>query len=403
MTIGASSPPSVSPSRGATTLRAPGPRDFSGPATPVPGRPVPCEATASPCGCVELAGGVPAFCCGSTMPRSVDGAAATAAGDCVPDRSAASAPGVRPESDACGVFAPAAARIGSDVPRNVAVPPWRVVAPVPLEDRSARFAAPPETSPPITPPGMLGDADRESRVRHCADAEVVVSARGLGAAGGALGGGSASTSRVGTVSTGPPPGASAGGGVRPALVARPSSAGGPIGVSRAVFSDGSRPVGAAVAGADAGIDARAAMSDVGRPDAGICRLGRGSEIGGKTGSAAVAGLGVDGLGVATIADSGSGAAEAIGKSVGAARVSLVGSGKRATVSAGGVGVGSGTRVTGSNGGICDAWEEAEGVVGSGIVASGGEAAATDGITSASPGGWGAGVDRGSPSAGRAAS
>jgi hypothetical protein len=89
--------------------------------------------------------------------------------------------------------------------------------------------------------------------------------------------------------------------------------------------------------------------------------------------------------------------------VGAARVSLVGSGKRATVSAGGVGVGSGTRVTGSNGGICDAWEEAEGVVGSGIVASGGEAAATDGITSASPGGWGAGVDRGSPSAGRAAS
>src|SRR4030095_1788452 len=108
---------------------------------------------------------------------------------------------------------------------------------------------------------------------------------------------------------------------------RPSSAGGPIGVSRAVFSDGSRPVGAAVAGADAGIGARAAMSDVGRAHARNCRLGRGSEIGGKTGSAAVAGLGVDGLGVATIADSGSGAAEAIGKSVGAARVSLVGSGE----------------------------------------------------------------------------
>ena len=125
---------------------------------------------------------------------------------------------------------------------------------------------------------------------------------------------------------------------------------------------------------------------------------------GKTGAAAVAGLGVDGLGVATIADPGSGAAEAVGKLVGAPRVSLVGSGKRATVSAGGVGVGSGTRVAGSDGGICDGWEEAEGVVGSGIVASaGGEAAATDGIASASRGGCGAGVDRGSPPVGREAS
>jgi hypothetical protein len=297
MTIGASSPPSVSPSRGARTLRAPGPRDFSGPATPVPGRAVPCEATAPPCGGVRLAGGVPAFCCASTMPSPVDGAAATAAGDGVPGRSAAPAPAVRPESGAWEVLASAAARAGSDVPRDAGVPPWRVVSPAPLEDRSARFAASPETSPPITLPGMLGDADRESKVCRCADAVVVGSACGLGAAGGALGGGGASTSRDGAVSTELPPAVSAGGGVRPALVARPSSAGGPTGVSRAVFSDGSRSVG----GAGAGTGARAAMSGVGGANAGVCRLGGGSETGGRAGAAGGAGLGVDGLGVATVA------------------------------------------------------------------------------------------------------
>src|SRR5437899_175667 len=231
MTIGASSPPSVSPSRGATTLRAPGPRDFSGPATPVPGRAVPCETTAPPCGCVGLAGGVPAFCCGSTMPGPGDGAAATAAGDCVPGRSAAPPPGVRPESDGCGVLAAAAARVGSDVPRNAAVPPWRVVSLVLLEDRSVRLAASPETSPPATPPGMLGDADRESTLCRCADAAVVGSACGLGAPGGTLSGGSASIYRARAVSTGPPPDAGAGGGARPALAASPSSAGGPTGGS----------------------------------------------------------------------------------------------------------------------------------------------------------------------------
>jgi len=402
MTIGASSPPSVSPSRGATTLRAPGPRDFSGP--PVPGRAVPCETTAPPCGCVGLAGGVPAFCCGSTMPGPGEGAAATAAGDCVPGRSAASPPGVRPESDDCGVLAPAAARVGSDVPRNAAVPPWRVVSLVPVEDRSARFTASPETSPPITPPGMLGDEDRESRLCHCVDAVGLGSACGLGAAGGALSGGSASTSRAGAVSTGPPPDTSAGGGVRPALVARPSSAGGPTGVSRAVFSDGSRPGGAAVVGAGAVIGACAAMSDVGRPNAGICRLGRGSGIGGRTGAAAVAGLGVDGLRVATAGNSSSGAAETVGESLGATRVALVGSGMRTTVSAGGVSVGSGTRVTGSDGGIGDGCGEVEGLAGSSVAACArGEGAATDGITAASRRGWGAGVDGVSLPAGRATS
>jgi hypothetical protein len=102
-------------------------------------------------------------------------------------------------------------------------------------------------------------------------------------------------------------------------------------------------------------------------------------MGGRTGAAAIAGLGVDGLGVATGA--GSGAAETGGTLVGEAGVSLIGSEGRARVSAGGVGVGSGTRVTGCEGGICDWWEEAKGVAGSGVVAcSCGEAAATDGIT-----------------------
>jgi len=121
------------------------------------------------------------------------------------------------------------------------------------------------------------------------------------------------------------------------------------------------------------------MSDVGILDAGSCRFGPGSKIGGGTGAAAIAGLGADGLGVATVA--GSCAAETGGTFVGEARVSLVGSEPRARVCAGGVGVGSGARVTGSDGGICDCWEEAKGVAGSGIVAcSCGEAAATDGIT-----------------------
>src|SRR5262249_33885867 len=290
MTIGASSPASVSPSCGATTLRAPCPRDLSGPATPpVPWRAVPCEATAPPCGGVGPDGGVPAFCCGSTTPGPVDGAPATAAGDGVPGRSAAPVPDARPESGACGLLASPAARAGSDVPRDAAVPPLAVVS-----------------SPPIALPGTLGDADRESGVCRCADAVVVGSACGPGVAGGALGGGcGASTSRAGALSTGPPPDISAGGGARPALVARPSSAGGPAGVSRAVFSDGSRPVG----GAGAGTGARSAMSGVGGPDAGICRLGGGSETGGRTGAAAVAGLGVDGLGGAMVATCGSGATE----------------------------------------------------------------------------------------------
>ena len=146
------------------------------------------------------------------------------------------------------------------------------------------------------------------------------------------------------------------------------------------------------------------MSDAGRPDAGICRLGRGSGVGGRTGAAAVAGLGVDGLGVATVGNSGSGAAETVGESLGAARVSLVGSGVRATVSAGGVNVGSGTRATGSDGGIGDACGEAEGLAGSSVAACArGEAAVTDGIASMSRRGWGAGVDGGSPPAGRATS
>jgi hypothetical protein len=325
MMIGASSPPSVSPSRGETSLRAPDPRDFSGPATPVPGRAVPCETTAPPCGSVGLAGGAPAFCCGSTMPGPADGAAATAAGDGVPGRSAAPAPGVCPESDACGVFAPSAARVGSDVPRSADVPPWRVSP----EDRSARFAASPETSLAIALPELLGDADLESGLCRGAAVVVVGSACGLGAVGGALGRGCTSASRAGALSTGPPPDAGAGGGVRPALVARPSSAGGPTGVSRAVFSDGSWPVGAAVAGVGAGTGARTAVSDVGILDADVCRLGPGSEIGGRTGAAAIAGLGVDGLGVATGA--GSGAAETGGTLVGEAGGSLVGSDGRARV------------------------------------------------------------------------
>src|SRR5262245_41334065 len=377
MTIGASSPPSVSPSRGARTLRAPGARDFSGPATPVPGRAVPCEATAPPCGGVRLAGGVPAFCCASTMPSPVDGAAATAVGDGVPGRSAAPAPGVRPESGAWEVFASAAARVASDVPRNAGVPPWRVVSPLTLGDRSARFAVSPETSPPITLPGMLGDADRESTVCGGADVVVVGSACGLGAAGGTLGGGGASTSRAGAVSTELLPAISAGGGVRPALVGRPSSAGGPTGVSRAVFSDGSRSVG----GAGVGTGARAAMSGAGGPNAGVCRLGGGSEAGGRAGAAAIAGLGVDGFGVVTVVDCGSGAAETGGELVGAAGVSRVGSGGRATVSAARVSVGSGARATGGDGGISDGREDAEGAAGSGVVAcSCGRVAATDGFT-----------------------
>src|SRR4030095_5052100 len=136
MTIGASSPPSVNPSRGATSLRAPGPRDLSGPATPVPERAGPCETTAPPCGCVARAGGIPAFCCGSTTPGPGDGAAATAAGDCVPGRSTAPPPGVRPASDGCGVLATAVTRVDCDVPRT-AVPLWRGVSSVPVEDRSA--------------------------------------------------------------------------------------------------------------------------------------------------------------------------------------------------------------------------------------------------------------------------
>jgi hypothetical protein len=67
--------------------------------------------------------------------------------------------------------------------------------------------------------------------------------------------------------------------------------------------------------------------------------------------------------------------------VGATGVSLVGSGVRATVSAGGVGGGSGARVTGGDGGSCDGWEEAEGAAGPEVVAcSCGRVAATDGIS-----------------------
>jgi len=122
------------------------------------------------------------------------------------------------------------------------------------------------------------------------------------------------------------------------------------------------------------------MSDVGILDAGSCRLGPGSKIGGGTGAAAIAGLGADGLGGAMVADS-CAAETGGGTLMGEAGVSRVGSELRARVSAGGVGVGSGTRATGSDGGICDCWEEAKGVAASGIVAcSCGEAAATDGIT-----------------------
>src|SRR5262249_39080950 len=137
-------------------------------------------ATAPPWDGTGLAGGVPAFCCGSRMPSPVDGAAATAAGDGVPGRSAAPAPGVRPESGAWEVLASAAARAASDVPRDAGVPagvpPWRVVSPLTLGERSTRFAASPEASPPITLPGMLGDADRDSTVCRCGDAVVVGSA-----------------------------------------------------------------------------------------------------------------------------------------------------------------------------------------------------------------------------------
>src|SRR5262249_4795410 len=243
------------------------------------------------------------------------------------------------------------------------------------------------TSLAITLPGLLGDADRESGLCRCTDALVVGSACGLGVAGGALSRGCTSTSRAGALSTEPPLDAGAGGGVRPALAARPSSASGPTGVSRAVFSEGSWPDGAAVAGAGARTGARAAMSDVGILDAGGCRLGPGSKIGGGTGAAAIAGLGADGLGVATVAVSC--AAETGGTFVGEAGVSLVGSELRARVSAGGVGVGgvgvgSGARVTGSDGGICDCWEGATGVAGSGTVAcSCGEAVAPGGLTLAS--------------------
>src|SRR5262249_57215857 len=126
-----------------------------------------------------------------------------------------------------------------------------------------------------------------------------------------------------------------------------------------------------------------------------------------TGAAAIAGLGADGLGVATVAVSC--AAETGGTFVGEAGVSLVGSELRARVSAGGVGVGgvgvgSGARVTGSDGGICDCWEGATGVAGSGTVAcSCGEAVATGGLPCASPPAWGAGGVRGSTRAGPAAS
>jgi hypothetical protein len=335
------------------------------------------------------------------MPGPGDGAAATAAGDCVPGRSAAPPPGIRPESDGCEVLATAATRVDSDVPRTAAVPFWRVVSSVPVEDRSARSAASPETSPPVTPPGMLGDAVRESTLCRCADAAVVGSACGLGAPGGTLSGGCASTSRAGAASTRPPPDTGAGGGMRPALAGNPSSASGPTDRSRAVFSDGSGPGGAAVVGAGAGIGARATMSDVGRPNCGICRLGRGSGIGARTGAAAVA------VGLAEAdrgGNSGSGVAETVGKSVSAVGVSLGGSGMRATVSADGVGVGSGTRVTGSDGGFGNGWGEAGGVAGSGVAACArGEAGATDGITSKSRRGWDAGVDGGSPPAGRATS
>src|SRR5262249_60209715 len=120
------------------------------------------------------------------------------------------------------------------------------------------------------------------------------------------------------------------------------------------------------------------------------------------GAAAVAGLGVDGLGGAMVATCGSGATETGATLVGGAGVSFVGSGVRATVSAGGVGVGSGARVTGGDGGICDGGEEAEGVAGSGLVfCSCGGVTGTDGITRASSPGWGGGGGPGLPPAGRA--
>src|SRR5262252_9581109 len=136
MTIGASSAPSVNPSRGATSLTAPGPRDRSDPAKPAPERAGPDEPT-PPFGCVARAGGVPAFRCGSKMSGPGDGAAGTAAGDCVPGRSAATSPGVRGESNGCGVLATAGTRVDSDVPRTAAAPLWRRISSVPLEDRSA--------------------------------------------------------------------------------------------------------------------------------------------------------------------------------------------------------------------------------------------------------------------------
>ena len=83
-------------------------------------------------------------------------------------------------------------------------------------------------------------------------------------------------------------------------------------------------------------------------------------------AAAVAGLGGDGPGFATVGNCGSDAAEAVGRSAGAAGMSLLASRMRATVPTGGVDVGSGTRATGSDGVICDARGEAEGVADSGV-------------------------------------
>src|SRR5690242_11186607 len=51
MTIGASFSPIVNPSRGPTSLRAPGPRCRAGPPEPDPERGGPSEATPPPCAC----------------------------------------------------------------------------------------------------------------------------------------------------------------------------------------------------------------------------------------------------------------------------------------------------------------------------------------------------------------
>jgi hypothetical protein len=211
--IGGSSSPSVSPSRGPISRRAPGPRERPGPPEPVPGRGGPSEATAPPCACVGPAVGAPASCCGPTIPGPGDGAEPTPGVDGDPGGEPVTPVGVRPESGPGG--AAAAARGDSDGPRA---------------DPSAPFAASPVVRPLVTPADEGAEGvGRDSRACRCADATPVGWACGPGAPGGTLSEGGSARSRSGAVSTGPPPDTGAGGVVRPALAGRPSSAGGPTG------------------------------------------------------------------------------------------------------------------------------------------------------------------------------